>query len=89
MADRPIPSFFIEWTKLVERYGRAVTSDICVIDGYAQRFSNREARLYAVNLLERAAWNLGHLRKFDEHQLVRQRALAIWRLRQQLDKPPL
>jgi hypothetical protein len=69
-----------------KRHGWAVAQDVDMINEYATRFANRETRMYAIGRLELAArtrWE-GH-RSFDEHQLVRQQALAVWRLLQQRD----
>jgi hypothetical protein len=83
MADRSIYPFGPgRWGRLVERYGTPLATDIWVVEGYARSFSNREARRYAIDVLERSA----RIKDPREHELIRQRAIAIWRLRQQLDE---
>jgi hypothetical protein len=85
MADRPIPPIgHEEWATIYHRWGLEVAGDVQQIHDYATRFANREARMYEINRLERAAWMPKH-RGFTEFQLKRQRALSIWRLRWQLD----
>jgi hypothetical protein len=81
LAMRALAEFLrergVDATKDGDLYGHVFS-----IHGWLGRFDNREARRFELDRMERAFW--GHTRTPSDHQLSGRRAVALWRLHQQL-----
>jgi hypothetical protein len=77
-----------EWQWLESRYGRDVACHVRGIQSFLKRWNEPEAQLCALNQFE--GWmRAGATMRYAQYQRNMVRAIAIWRLMQQLEMPEI